>query len=61
MSTSIKDLYPESSSNTVLALDGGVTISAGWLGVRASAGYARFFSQADADAFRVSLGAGRRF
>jgi hypothetical protein len=50
-----------SSSNAVLALDGGMTIMAGWLGVRSSVGYARFFSRADADAFRLSLGAAVRF
>jgi hypothetical protein len=49
------------SSNAVLALDGGVTLTAGWIGVRASVGYARFFSSADADAFRLSLGAAFRF
>jgi hypothetical protein len=50
-----------STSNAVLALDAGVTISAGRIGVRTSVGYARFFSTADADALRVSLGATVRF
>ena len=49
------------SSNAALALDGGVSLTAGWIGVRASVGYARFFSSADADAFRLSLGAAFRF
>jgi hypothetical protein len=49
------------SSNPALALDGGVTVSAGRIGVRAAVGYARLFSTADADAFRLSLGATVRF
>lgn len=49
------------SSGALLGLDGGVTISAGWVGIRAAAGYARFFSKADSDAFRLSLGAAFRF
>jgi hypothetical protein len=49
------------SSNPALALDGGVTVSAGRIGARASVGYARFFSSADADAFRLSIGATFRF
>lgn len=50
-----------SSSNTALALDGGATIKAGVIGVRASVGYARFFGGADTDMFRLSLGAAFRF
>jgi hypothetical protein len=50
-----------SSNNAALALDSGVTMSVGPIGMRASAGYVRFFSQADADAFRFSLGAAFRF
>jgi hypothetical protein len=50
-----------SSSNAALALDSGVTIALGRIGVRASAGYVRLFSTADADAFRFSLGAAFRF
>ena len=50
-----------STSNAVLALDSGITMMAGPIAVRASGGYVRFFSQADADAFRFSLGAGFRF
>ena len=50
-----------STSNAVLALDAGVTMSAGRIGVRTSVGYARFFRTADADALRVSLGATFRF
>ena len=49
------------SSDPALALDGGVTFSAGRIGVRASVGYARFFSTANSDAFRLSLGATFRF
>jgi len=49
------------SNNAALALDSGVTMSVGPIGLRASAGYVRFFSQADADAFRFSLGAAFRF
>jgi hypothetical protein len=50
-----------SSSNAVLALDAGVTLMAGPIAVRVAGGYVRFFSTADADAFRFSLGAGLRF
>jgi hypothetical protein len=50
-----------SSSNAALALDSGATIAFGRIGVRASAGYVRMFSTADADAFRFSLGAAFRF
>ena len=49
------------SNTAALALDSGVTMSVGPIGIRASAGYVRFFSQADADAFRFSLGAAFRF
>jgi hypothetical protein len=49
------------SSNSVLALDGGVTMMASGFAVRASVGYVRFFGRADADAFRLNLGAGFRF
>lgn len=51
----------ETSSDPALALDGGVTLAIGRIGVRASVGYARFFGTADADAFRLSLGAAFRF
>ena len=51
----------ETSSDPALALDGGVTMAIGRIGVRASVGYARFFGTADADAFRLSLGAAFRF
>ena len=51
----------ETSSDAALALDGGVTLAIGRIGVRASVGYARFFGTADADAFRLSLGAAFRF
>jgi hypothetical protein len=51
----------ETSSDPALALDGGVTLAVGRIGVRASVGYARFFGTADADAFRLSLGAAFRF
>ena len=50
-----------SSSNAALGLDSGVTMSVGAIGVRASVGYVRLFSEADADAFRFSLGAAFRF
>ena len=49
------------SSSPALALDGGVTIAAGWIGMRASVGYVRLFNSADADAFRFSLGAAFKF
>lgn len=50
------------TSNATLALDSGVSITvAGSVGVRASVGYARMFSRADADAFRFSLGGVFRF
>ena len=49
------------TSSAVLALDAGVTAAVGPIGVRASVGYARFFSEADADAFRFSLGGAFRF
>ncbi|MEZ5283854.1 MAG: hypothetical protein R2712_03380 [Vicinamibacterales bacterium] len=49
------------SSNPVLALESGVTIMAGPVGIRATGGSVRFFKQANADAFRFSLGAGFRF
>jgi len=50
-----------SSSNAALALDSGATIAFGSIGVRASVGYVRLFSTADADAFRVTLGGVFRF
>jgi hypothetical protein len=53
--------WESSSSNAALALDGGATIRAGVIGVRASVGYVRFFGGADADMFRLSLGAAFRF
>jgi hypothetical protein len=49
------------TSNPVLGLDSGVSIMAGPIGVRVSAGYVRFFRHADADALRVNLGAAVRF
>lgn len=49
------------SSSAVLALDSGVTLDAGIVGIRAAVGYVRFFSRADADAVRLSLGATFRF
>jgi hypothetical protein len=49
------------SSNPVLGLDAGVTVTAGVIGVRVSVGYVRFFDSADADALRVNLGAAFRF
>lgn len=49
------------SGNAALALDSGVTMMVGFVGVRASVGYVRMFSAADADAFRFSLGAAFRF
>ena len=57
-STSRRDA---TSSGPALALDGGVTVAAGWVGVRASVGYVRLFESADADVFRFSLGAAFRF
>jgi hypothetical protein len=50
-----------SFSNAVLTLDSGVTLMAGVVAIRASAGYVRMFGRADADAFRLSLGGGFRF
>jgi hypothetical protein len=50
-----------SSSNPVLALDGGATVMAGPIAVRGSVGYVRFFSGADADALRLNVGFGFRF
>lgn len=49
------------ASSAALALDGGVTVAAGFVGVRAQAGYVRMFGTTDADAFRVSLGGVYRF
>ena len=53
------------SNSAALAFDGGATLMLGRIGVRASAGYARFFPTADfekdIDAFRFSLGAAFRF
>jgi hypothetical protein len=49
------------ASSAALALDGGVTVSIGFVGVRAQAGYVRMFGTTDADAFRVSLGGVYRF
>ena len=50
------------TSNAALALDGGVTMRVvGGIGARASVGYVRMFSSADADAFRFSLGGVLRF
>jgi hypothetical protein len=49
------------ASGTALALDGGVTVSVGAVGVRAQTGYVRMFGLTDADAFRVSLGGVYRF
>ena len=54
-------LQEASGSGAVLALDGGLTVAAGPIGLRAAAGYARFFGTADADAFRLSIGVTRRF
>jgi hypothetical protein len=53
-------LIENGSSGAALALDAGVTASA-FIGVRASVGYVRLFGDADADAFRLSLGAAFRF
>ena len=49
------------ASDPALALDGGVTIAVGWVGVRAQGGYVRMFKTTDADAFRFSLGGVYRF
>ena len=49
------------ASGAALALDGGVTVSVGFVGVRAQAGYVRMFGTTDADAFRFSLGGVYRF
>ena len=49
------------TSGAALALDGGVTISVGSIGVRTQAGYVRMFGDADVDAFRFSLGGVFRF
>lgn len=48
-----------SSSGAALALDAGVTAAVGSIGARASVGYVRLFS--DADALRFSLGGVFRF
>ena len=48
-------------NGAALALDGGLTIAAGWIGVRAQGGYVRMFGETDADAFRFSLGGVYRF
>ena len=54
-----------SSNSAALAFDGGATLVLGRIGVRASAGYARFFPTADfavdVNAFRFSLGAAFQF
>ena len=60
-SSSATLVHEASSSNPVLALDAGVTMMAGPIAIRVAGGYARFFSTADADAFRFSLGGGFRF
>lgn len=49
------------TSNPALGLDGGVTMAGSVIGVRVSVGYVRLFDSADADAFRVNLGAVVRF
>jgi hypothetical protein len=49
------------TSSAALALDGGVTVSVGFVGVRAQAGYVRMFGATDVDAFRFSLGGVYRF
>ena len=49
------------ASAAALALDGGVTVAFGFVGVRAQAGYVRMFGTTDADAFRFSLGGVFRF
>ena len=46
-----------SSNSAALAFDGGATLVLGRIGVRASAGYARFFPRAD---FAVDVNAFRR-
>jgi hypothetical protein len=56
-----RSLQETDTSNPVLALDSGVSIMAGPIGVRVSAGYVRIFRHADADALRVNLGAAVRF
>jgi hypothetical protein len=48
------------TSNPVLGLDAGVTMG-GRVGARVSAGYVRFFRNADADALRVNVGGVFRF
>ncbi len=54
-----------SSSSAALAFDGGATLMLGRIGVRASAGYVRFFPTADFEvdinAFRFNVGAAFRF
>jgi len=49
------------TSGAALALDGGVTVSVGPVGVRAQVGYVRMFGAADVDALRVSIGGVFRF
>jgi hypothetical protein len=49
------------TSDAMLAMDGGVTVKAGFLGVRGSVGYARFFGTTDADMLRISIGAVVRY
>jgi hypothetical protein len=51
----------ETASGAALALDGGMTVAFGSIGVRMSGGYVRMFGDADADAFRFSLGGAYRF
>lgn len=46
-----------SASGAALILESGVVLSPGRIGVRAAAGYARYFGKADADVFRLSIGA----
>jgi hypothetical protein len=48
-------------SGAALALDGGVTVSVGFVGAGVQAGYVRMFGAADVDGFRVSVGAVYRF
>lgn len=57
-STSLRE---GASSSPALALDGGLTVTAGWIGVRTTVGYVRLFESADTDVFRFSLGAAFRF